>query len=87
MIMETGSFRVNPWKISPATRVEEVKKMIRLLPIWAITIIFWTTSAQMIAFSVEQSNHHGENNRAFPNSSWFTYRLLWGSHIDRFSCI
>jgi len=37
-------------------RVEEVKMMIRLLPIWATTIIFWTTYAQMITFSVEQAS-------------------------------
>ncbi|KAE8678690.1 Protein NRT1/ PTR FAMILY 6.3 [Hibiscus syriacus] len=50
-----GSFMVNPWKLCPVTRVEEVKKMIRLLPIWATTILFWTTYAQMITFSVEQA--------------------------------
>lgn len=52
---DNGSFRVNPWKLCSVTRVEEVKKMIRLLPIWATTIIFWTTYAQMITFSVEQA--------------------------------
>ncbi|XP_017983179.1 PREDICTED: protein NRT1/ PTR FAMILY 6.2 isoform X1 [Theobroma cacao] len=52
---DDGSFTVNPWKLCPVTRVEEVKKMIRLLPIWATTIIFWTTYAQMITFSVEQA--------------------------------
>ena len=52
---DNGTFRVNPWKLCPSTRVEEVKKMIRLLPIWATTIIFWTTYAQMITFSVEQA--------------------------------
>lgn len=30
--------------------------MARLLPIWATTIIFWTTYAQMITFSVEQAS-------------------------------
>ncbi|XP_078428803.1 major facilitator superfamily protein [Wolffia australiana] len=45
----------NPWKLSSVTRVEEVKMMIRLLPVWATTIIFWTTYAQMITFSVEQA--------------------------------
>ncbi|XP_038993851.1 protein NRT1/ PTR FAMILY 6.2-like [Hibiscus syriacus] len=50
-----GSFMVNPWKLCPVTRVEEVKKMTRLLPIWATTILFWTTYAQMITFSVEQA--------------------------------
>lgn len=29
--------------------------MARLLPVWATTIIFWTTYAQMITFSVEQA--------------------------------
>ncbi|XP_028795222.1 protein NRT1/ PTR FAMILY 6.2 [Neltuma alba] len=46
----------NPWKLCSLTRVEEVKMMVRLLPIWATTIIFWTTYAQMITFSVEQAS-------------------------------
>nr|KJB64773.1 hypothetical protein B456_010G064200 [Gossypium raimondii] len=46
----------NPWKLSPVTRVEEVKMMAALLPIWATTILFWTTYAQMMTFSVEQAS-------------------------------
>lgn len=46
----------NPWTLSSVTRVEEVKMVARLLPIWATTIIFWTTYAQMITFSVEQAS-------------------------------
>ena len=46
----------NPWKLCSVTRVEEVKMMTRLLPIWATTIIFWTTYAQMITFSVVQAS-------------------------------
>ncbi|GER37064.1 major facilitator superfamily protein [Striga asiatica] len=46
----------NPWKLCPVTKVEEVKMVGRLLPIWATTIIFWTTYAQMITFSVEQAS-------------------------------
>ncbi|KAI3781909.1 hypothetical protein L2E82_11937 [Cichorium intybus] len=45
----------NPWKLCTVTRVEEVKMMVRLLPVWATTILFWTTYAQMITFSVEQA--------------------------------
>lgn len=45
----------NPWKLCSLTRVEEVKMMVRLLPVWATTIIFWTIYAQMITFSVEQA--------------------------------
>ncbi|OMP07229.1 Proton-dependent oligopeptide transporter family [Corchorus olitorius] len=46
----------NPWKLCSVTKVEEVKMMVLLLPIWATTIIFWTTYAQMITFSVEQAS-------------------------------
>ncbi|KAK6273311.1 hypothetical protein POUND7_010394 [Theobroma cacao] len=46
----------NPWKLCSVTRVEEVKMMVGLLPIWATTIMFWTTHAQMITFSVEQAS-------------------------------
>ncbi|PSR84500.1 Protein NRT1/ PTR FAMILY 6.2 like, partial [Actinidia chinensis var. chinensis] len=46
----------NPWKLCSVTRVEEVKMMVNLLPVWATTIVFWTTYAQMITFSVEQAS-------------------------------
>ncbi|GFP82728.1 protein nrt1/ ptr family 6.2 [Phtheirospermum japonicum] len=46
----------NPWKLCSITKVEEVKMVGRLLPIWTTTIIFWTTYAQMITFSVEQAS-------------------------------
>lgn len=52
---EDGAFVSNPWTLCPVTRVEEVKMVIRLLPIWATTILFWSTYAQMITFSVEQA--------------------------------
>ncbi|KAL8206240.1 hypothetical protein R6Q57_009791 [Mikania cordata] len=54
-IDKNGSNPPNPWKLCTLTRVEEVKMMIRLLPVWATTILFWTTYAQMITFSVEQA--------------------------------
>ncbi|PWA59825.1 major facilitator superfamily protein [Artemisia annua] len=51
----TGS-DANPWKLCTVTRVEEVKMMARLLPIWGTTILFWTAYAQMMTFSVEQAS-------------------------------
>ncbi|KAF8400657.1 hypothetical protein HHK36_013956 [Tetracentron sinense] len=53
---KNGCSAPNPWKLCSVTRVEELKMMARLLPIWATTIIFWTTYAQMITFSVEQAS-------------------------------
>jgi len=55
----------NPWKLCTLTRVEEVKMMVRLLPVWATTIIFWTTYAQMITFSVEQASTMERNIGSF----------------------
>lgn len=47
--------KVNKWTLSTLTDVEEVKMVIRMLPIWATTIIFWTVYAQMTTFSVSQA--------------------------------
>ncbi|KAJ7944762.1 protein NRT1/ PTR FAMILY 6.3-like [Quillaja saponaria] len=46
---------VNKWCLSTLTDVEEVKLVLRMLPIWATTIIFWTIYAQMTTFSVSQA--------------------------------
>ncbi|XP_058734292.1 protein NRT1/ PTR FAMILY 6.3-like [Vicia villosa] len=43
------------WNLSTLTDVEEVKLVIRMLPIWATTIMFWTVHAQMVTFSVSQA--------------------------------
>ncbi|XP_076928148.1 protein NRT1/ PTR FAMILY 6.2-like [Bidens hawaiensis] len=55
--VKTGSGSTpNPWRLCTVTRVEEVKMMARLFPVWATTILFWTAYAQMITFSVEQAS-------------------------------
>jgi dipeptide/tripeptide permease len=51
-----GKVVPNPWRLCSVSRVEEVKMMIRLLPVWGTTILFWTIYAQMITFSVEQAS-------------------------------
>jgi peptide/histidine transporter 3/4 len=43
------------WSLSTLTDVEEVKLVLRMLPIWATTIMFWTVYAQMTTFSVSQA--------------------------------
>ncbi|KAL3619395.1 hypothetical protein CASFOL_036965 [Castilleja foliolosa] len=43
------------WYLSTLTDVEEVKQVIRMLPTWATTIMFWTVYAQMTTFSVTQA--------------------------------
>ncbi|KAJ7568835.1 hypothetical protein O6H91_01G050200 [Diphasiastrum complanatum] len=44
-----------PWRLSTVTRVEEVKMLIRVLPIWASTFAFWTSYAQTATFTIEQA--------------------------------
>lgn len=51
----SGTALVNKWCLSTLTDIEEVKMVIRMLPIWATTIIFWTVYAQMTTFSVSQA--------------------------------
>nr|GME15448.1 protein NRT1/ PTR FAMILY 6.3-like [Ipomoea batatas] len=45
----------NKWTVATLTDVEEVKQVIRMLPTWATTIMFWTVYAQMTTFSVSQA--------------------------------
>ncbi|KAG9152987.1 hypothetical protein Leryth_027230 [Lithospermum erythrorhizon] len=51
----SGDIVVNKWNLSTLTDIEEVKMVIRMLPIWATSIMFWTVHAQMTTFSVTQS--------------------------------
>ncbi|XP_071697344.1 protein NRT1/ PTR FAMILY 6.3-like isoform X2 [Rutidosis leptorrhynchoides] len=46
---------IDKWRLSTLTDVEEVKLVVRMLPIWATTILFWTVYAQMTTFSVSQA--------------------------------
>ncbi|GMI63988.1 CHLORINA 1, ARABIDOPSIS THALIANA NITRATE TRANSPORTER 1, nitrate transporter 1.1 [Hibiscus trionum] len=45
----------NKWSLATLTDVEEVKLVLRMLPIWATTVMFWTVYAQMTTFSVSQA--------------------------------
>ncbi|KAL2232979.1 protein NRT1/ PTR FAMILY 6.3 [Sesamum indicum] len=52
---QAGAASTNKWYLSTLTDVEEVKLVIRMLPTWATTIMFWTVYAQMTTFSVSQA--------------------------------
>ncbi|KAK7385502.1 hypothetical protein VNO78_31224 [Psophocarpus tetragonolobus] len=47
---------VNPWRICTVTQVEELKAIIRLLPIWATGIIFSTVYSQMSNYFILQGD-------------------------------
>ncbi|PKU87276.1 protein NRT1/ PTR FAMILY 8.1 [Dendrobium catenatum] len=56
---------VNQWKLCTVTQVEELKSVVRLLPIWATGIVFSTVYSQMGTMFVLQGNtmdpHIGPN--------------------------
>ncbi|KAG1354472.1 protein NRT1/ PTR FAMILY 6.3 [Cocos nucifera] len=54
-IIEDPAVEQSKWRLSTLTDVEEVKQVIRMLPVWATTIMFWTVYAQMTTFSVSQA--------------------------------
>ncbi|KAK4260422.1 hypothetical protein QN277_003539 [Acacia crassicarpa] len=70
--MPAESMKERKWYLLTVTDVEEVKLVIRMLPIWATTIIFWTVYAQMTTFSVSQATtmdlHIGKSFKIPPGS-------------------
>ncbi|EEF37056.1 protein NRT1/ PTR FAMILY 6.4 [Ricinus communis] len=45
----------NPWIVSTVMEVEEVKMLLKLIPIWSTCILFWTAYSQMTTFTIEQA--------------------------------
>ncbi|KAK8615484.1 hypothetical protein V6N13_017071 [Hibiscus sabdariffa] len=50
------SEKPNFWRLNTVHRVEELKCIVRMLPIWAAGILFATSNAQQNTFSLEQAN-------------------------------
>ncbi|XP_020538542.1 protein NRT1/ PTR FAMILY 7.3 isoform X2 [Jatropha curcas] len=49
-----GEHNMNPWRLCTVTQVEEVKCILRLLPIWLCTILYSVVFTQMASLFVEQ---------------------------------
>lgn len=47
---------VNPWRLCTVTQVEELKSLLRLLPVWATGIVFTAVYSQMGTLFVLQGN-------------------------------
>ncbi|KAL8470617.1 hypothetical protein ACS0TY_033244 [Phlomoides rotata] len=68
----------NPWNLSTVHRVEELKSLIRMGPIWAAGILLITAAAQQNTFSIQQArsmNRHLTKSFQIPPASMtvFTY--------------
>ncbi|KAI3467105.1 hypothetical protein Pfo_023768 [Paulownia fortunei] len=62
----------NPWKLSTVHRVEELKSLIRMGPIWAAGILLITAAAQQNTFSLQQAksmDRHLTKNFQIPPAS------------------
>jgi len=80
----------DPWIVSTVTEVEEVKLVLKLMPIWSTCILFWTIYSQMTTFTIEQATIMDRNIGSFviPAGSYsaflFITILLFTSLNERF---
>lgn len=81
----------NPWKLCTMQQVEEVKCVMRVIPIWASAIIYHVPIVQMhtyVVFQALQSNRRlGKTNFQVPASSYIVFLMisftLWIPIYDR----
>ncbi|KAL8141791.1 hypothetical protein V2J09_014823 [Rumex salicifolius] len=68
----------SPWRLCPVTQVEEVKCILRLLPIWLCTIIYSVVFTQMASLFVEQGAAMNTSISKFrlPPASMSTFDIL-----------
>lgn len=82
---------VDPWRLCTVTQVEELKAIIRLLPVWATGIIFATVYGQMGTLFVLQGltmhTHLGKGGFEIPEASLSIFDtlsvLFWVPVYDR----
>ncbi|KAI3440891.1 uncharacterized protein J3R85_002921 [Psidium guajava] len=80
----------DPWMVSTVTEVEEVKLVLKLMPIWSTCILFWTIYSQMTTFTIEQATIMDRNIGSFvvPAGTYSTFLfitiLLFTSLNERF---
>jgi peptide/histidine transporter 3/4 len=76
---ETAGLPVSAWRLCSVSQVEEVKMIIRVLPIWASTIVVWTALSQMETFSMEGGStmdHQMGSFFSFPTASLSVFELI-----------
>ncbi|CAM8972707.1 unnamed protein product [Rhodiola kirilowii] len=70
----------NPWKLCSMQQVEEVKCLIRVIPIWASAIIYHIPSVQMQTYTVFQAlqsdRNLGHTGFKIPAASYVVFQML-----------
>ncbi|GLT34469.1 hypothetical protein SLA2020_089790 [Shorea laevis] len=76
-IKSTG--KPNLWRLNTIHRVEELKCIIRMLPIWAAGILFATANAQQSTFYLQQANtmnRHLSKSFQIPSASLSVFSMI-----------
>lgn len=70
--------RHNPWIVSRVAEVEEVKMVLKLIPIWSTCILFWTIYSQMTTFTIEQATFMNRRVGSFviPSGSFSVFLFI-----------
>ncbi|CAL9137303.1 unnamed protein product [Musa textilis] len=76
--MHVQAIKNDPWKLCTVTQVEEVKCVMKMLPIWLCTIIYSVVFTQMASIFVEQGATMNTNVAAFriPAASMSVFDIL-----------
>lgn len=75
----TSSAQKNdPWIVSTVMEVEEVKMVLKLIPIWSTCILFWTVYSQMTTFTIEQATFMNRKvgSLVIPSGSYSTFLII-----------
>ncbi|CAK7322890.1 unnamed protein product [Dovyalis caffra] len=75
-----GGSPADPWKLCSLQQVEEVKCVLRVIPIWAAAIIYYAAVVQQhtyVVFQAVQSDRRlGNSNFAIPAASYIVFVML-----------
>ncbi|XP_047976600.1 protein NRT1/ PTR FAMILY 7.3-like [Salvia hispanica] len=76
--LKQSEHKNNPWRLCPISQVEEVKCILRLLPIWLCTIIYSVVFTQMASLFVEQGDAMNTqiSNFRIPAASMSSFDIL-----------
>lgn len=77
-VTDMSETRTSPWRLCTVTQVEEVKLIVRILPIWLCTSIYGLVIAQATTFFVEQAGTLDRSLGSFtiPSASLLTFSSI-----------
>ncbi|CAM0870172.1 unnamed protein product [Alopecurus aequalis] len=75
-----GKTPANPWRLCTLQQVEEVKCLVRIIPVWSSGIVYFLVSTQLGIFTVLQAGqtdrHLGNSGFQIPQGSFIIFNML-----------